>query len=338
MDEYELRGITRETTGLYTPEQNEKAERDNRTIMESARTMIHAKKLPLTLWAEAVNYAIYVLNRNVWKNGQVTPYELWVGKAPDLRHLRIFGSEAYMHVPKQFTKKLDPRAKKMIFVEYKDNSANYRLYDPVKQKVCEARVVIFNEKIGSEKAKSESQTEEDDGSVLINLLTEEREENGGSSVASDSQNEDEEEEDIIDAEPKLAVAEKVVTKPTNPPETPRTLRDRANIRQPTRFEVDVAEYTIPATYKEALKSTEATQWASAIDEEYRAHEENGTWSLVPRKSAMKIIDSKWVFRVKTDANEKSHRFKARLCARGFLQREGIDSNETFAPVIRYDSL
>lgn len=53
---------------------------------------------------------------------------------------------------------------------------------------------------------------------------------------------------------------------------------------------------------------------------------------------MKIIDSKWVFRVKMDESEKIYRFKARLCARGFLQREGIDFHETFAPVIRYDSL
>jgi len=53
---------------------------------------------------------------------------------------------------------------------------------------------------------------------------------------------------------------------------------------------------------------------------------------------MRLIDSKWVFRVKKDADGKSHRFKARLYARDFLQREGIDFKETFSPVVRYDSL
>ena len=53
---------------------------------------------------------------------------------------------------------------------------------------------------------------------------------------------------------------------------------------------------------------------------------------------MRLIDSKWVFRVKKDADGKSHRFKARLCVRGFLQREGIDFKERFSPVVRYDSL
>jgi len=56
------RGIQLHTTAPYTPEQNGKAERDNRTIVESARTMIHAKQLPLFLWAEAVSTAIYILN------------------------------------------------------------------------------------------------------------------------------------------------------------------------------------------------------------------------------------------------------------------------------------
>lgn len=59
----EARGIEMVNTAPYTPQQNVKAERDNRTIIESARTMITAKKLPLSLWAEAVGTAVNVLNR-----------------------------------------------------------------------------------------------------------------------------------------------------------------------------------------------------------------------------------------------------------------------------------
>lgn len=145
----ESRGIQRETTAPYTPEQNGKAERDNRTIIESARTIMHVKGLPLQLWAEASNTAVYLLNRSGTSGTRddTMPYELWVGKKPNLKHLRIFGSEAYVHVPKQLTTKLDVRAKRMLLVGYEGESSNYRLYDPVTKKVTVSRDVVFNEKI-----------------------------------------------------------------------------------------------------------------------------------------------------------------------------------------------
>lgn len=119
-------------------------------------------------------------------------------------------------------------------------------------------------------------------------------------------------------------------------DTPRSLRNRAQLKPPARYDVDVAEF-VPATYQEAVGGEDATQWAIAIEEELRAHKENRTWSVVPRTPSMKTIDSKWVFKIKTDPEKTSKHFKARLCARGFMQRHGIDYNETFAPV-RYDSL
>lgn len=59
------RGIKVEYTALYTPEQNGKIERENRTIVECARIIILAKNLPLFLWAEALNTAIYIINRTI---------------------------------------------------------------------------------------------------------------------------------------------------------------------------------------------------------------------------------------------------------------------------------
>ena len=59
------RGIKRETSAPYTPEQNGYIERDNRTVTEAARSMIHAQGLPLKIWAEAIHWAVYVLNRAI---------------------------------------------------------------------------------------------------------------------------------------------------------------------------------------------------------------------------------------------------------------------------------
>lgn len=68
------RGIRMETTAPYTPEQNGKAERENRTIVKSARTMIHAKSLPKFLWAEAMNTAVYILNRTLSSKNTLVPF------------------------------------------------------------------------------------------------------------------------------------------------------------------------------------------------------------------------------------------------------------------------
>jgi len=89
---------------------------------------------------------VYLLNRALLtKKKTATPYELWWGKKPDLSHTRAFGTETYAHIDKQLRKKLDPKAKKLILVEYQVNSTNYRLYDPSTDKVTVSRNVVFND-------------------------------------------------------------------------------------------------------------------------------------------------------------------------------------------------
>lgn len=67
-------GIHHERSTPYTPQQNEVAERMNRTIMEAARSMLHWKKVPLELWGEAVMCATHVLNRTISSTNEVTPF------------------------------------------------------------------------------------------------------------------------------------------------------------------------------------------------------------------------------------------------------------------------
>lgn len=65
---------------------------------------------------------------------------------------------------------------------------------------------------------------------------------------------------------------------------------------------------------------------------------NQTWTLAELPAGKKTIKFKWVFKTKVDANGKTVCRKARLVARGFTQKEGIDYVETFAPVVRYSSI
>lgn len=101
-------------------------------------------------------------------------------------------------------------------------------------------------------------------------------------------------------------------------EGPRVLRDHSKIQTPSRYphNANVAEYIVPMTYKEATNSTEAAQWAGAIQNEFKAHEENNTWKLVKRTPEMRLIDSKWVFRVKKDAEPEVASIQSTIVCEG----------------------
>ena len=68
--------------------------------------------------------------------------------------------------------------------------------------------------------------------------------------------------------------------------------------------------------------------------EFEALMANGTWSLCPWPPNRKIIQNKWVYRLKQKADGSIDRHKARLVAKGFDQEDGIDYTKTFSPVIK----
>lgn len=118
---------------VYTPEQNGCIERKSRIIMESARSMIHAKVMNTKLWAETLQTTVYVLNRTGTSTVKdETPCELCFGKSAELNQFRIFGSEVNVHIPKQKRQKPDAKAKKCIFVGYDEYQKGYRVMDATK--------------------------------------------------------------------------------------------------------------------------------------------------------------------------------------------------------------
>ena len=135
-------GIRHERTIPKTPQQNGVAERLNRTLVESSRSMLLDAALPQTFWAEAISTAAYLRNRCPTRAvDEMTPYEAWYGVKPRVEHLRVFGCDAYAHIPKDERGKFDAKARKCILVGYGRETKGYRLYDPVKQKILHSRDV-----------------------------------------------------------------------------------------------------------------------------------------------------------------------------------------------------
>jgi hypothetical protein len=89
----------------------------------------------------------------------------------------------------------------------------------------------------------------------------------------------------------------------------------------------------PASYSEAMRSADADQWSEVCQYEIDALAKNGTWELVDLLPGRKAVKSKWVFKLKADG-----RYRARLVAKGFTQIPGVDFDETFSPVARFESL
>jgi transposase InsO family protein len=124
-------GIARQKTTPYTPQQNGVVERMNMTLMEKARSMLSGVGLGQEFWAEAVGTTCYLVNRSPSSTlDDKTPHEVWSGKKPSLQHLRVFGCDAYVHVPKKNRSKLDKKVEKCIFIGYKYGVKGYKLWNP----------------------------------------------------------------------------------------------------------------------------------------------------------------------------------------------------------------
>jgi len=137
--------IEKQTSTPYRLQQNEVAERANRTLVEMARSMFHAQNLKKSLWAEVVVNAAYTRNRCPSRAlPSITPEEAWSGRKPCILHMHVFGCIAYAMVPDEKRCKLDAKGTKCLFLGYCESTKAYRLMC-VQSKIIKCRDVEFME-------------------------------------------------------------------------------------------------------------------------------------------------------------------------------------------------
>lgn len=112
------------------------------------------------------------------------------------------------------------------------------------------------------------------------------------------------------------------------------MKTRRQIRDEVTF-VCYVSLVEPKNVKEALLDE---CWVKAMHDELHQFERNDVWELVPKPNDTNIIGTKWVFKNKTNEEGVVVRNKARLVAQGYTQVEGVDFDETFAPVARLESI
>jgi hypothetical protein len=86
------------------------------------------------------------------------------------------------------------------------------------------------------------------------------------------------------------------------------------------------------------EATSEQVWQDAMTEEYQSILKNDVWDIVLRLEGKSMVTSKWIYKIKHATNGSVEKYKARFVARGFSQVEGVDYDETFAPVSRYTSI
>ena len=73
-------------------------------------------------------------------------------------------------------------------------------------------------------------------------------------------------------------------------------------------------------------------------EEYNSIMNNDVWEVVPRAKGKSVVTSRWLYKLKNVTDGSIEKYKARFVAQGFSQVEGVDYDETFAPIARYTSI
>lgn len=441
------RGIRHIKSAPYCPQTNGKIEREMRTIKESARTTLVASNLPYYLWGEAVNTAVYVLNRILNKQSpDITPFEGIFGKKPSVAHLRVFGCRAYAYTQENRRNTYGAKCTPCVLVGYCEATGVYRLFDEESRQIFGAKHVTFFEdepetvsvyrnpntnvvdqpesssassspsgrrKILPDPELSHFETDNEDNETDHDEDDENDHDEDNISTESYDNSPDRDEDQVFDEDEFHDAGEDegapepfayeddagpVPVEPISGPSTPRNPQPRMhevtfstpsgdytaeveegrttqvvipnkkdkkkqNWYQPEilgsrlrprkdkkatkqayhstvrssipKSEVQVSE---PSTYKQALVAPDCNEWAKAMAEEIASQEANQTWEVMQRPPGAKLLDTKWVYKLKKYDDGSIARYKARLVIRGYLQEYGIDYSETFASVARYETV
>lgn len=145
------------------------AGRKNRSLMDMVRYILDDAKLPDQYWGETISTANYLQNRLPTRATSKTPYELWEGIVPDVKHIHIFDCTAYAVVPKQLRRKLDSKATKVIFMGYEPESKAYRLLNQSTEKIIVSCDVQFIDKEAPDEQYTEVEFMEDPLTHLKNI-------------------------------------------------------------------------------------------------------------------------------------------------------------------------
>ena len=276
----------------------------------------------------------------------MTPYEIWKNRKPNLRYFHVFGSVCYVLRDREQRRKLDDKSDKAMFLGYSTNSRAYRVFNKRNNTVMESINVVVDD------VEEDVLENLDQGSLLEiaeadtgEPLNEPENVPTGTQTVTQEGDPTDVLEDVLDSgEDELNSREPSRRIQKNHPisevigDPNEGVRTRNVPRINYREMIGHMCYTSTIEPKNVKDALEDDFWIGAMQEELGQFERNQVWDLVPRPKDVNVIGTKWIFKNKTDENGNITRNKARLVAQGYTQVEGVDFEETFAPVARLESI
>lgn len=243
-----------------------------------------------------------------------TPYEMFYGRKPQLDSLRVFGSTAFVHIyaGQRPSGKFEDRGRKCVIIGYVTGGKGWMFYDENTKTAFPSAIAQFPHESGKTKSSTiptstsspslnkvlHTQTNKGSLNRIINAL---QLGNFSTEVKLDSQ----------DAAASHALGG----------------NDYIKILQP------------PKSYAEAMRSPHLEQWRGACDAEMKMMEKMNVWEVVYKPAGLVSIGLKWVFTYKkVDDEGNPTKFKSRLVAKGYSQKEGMGYIKTFAPTATFPGL
>jgi len=145
-DFYDKHGIMHQTSCNETPQQNSTVERKHQHVLNVTRCIMFQSNLPRAFWSFAVVHVVHLINRlpsPVIQNN--CPYKLLYNCVPNLSDIKVFGCLCFASTLEQNRSKLDPKARKCIFLGYKQGTKGYIVMDVHSRETFVSKNVIFYE-------------------------------------------------------------------------------------------------------------------------------------------------------------------------------------------------
>ncbi|SCZ92964.1 BZ3500_MvSof-1268-A1-R1_C070g00357 [Microbotryum saponariae] len=298
------KGIRRQYSIPYTPQQNGRAERVNLSIVEGVLALLADARLPATFWDEAAAYFVYCKNRCSHSAlAKQTPESVWNGQRTTATALHPFGCTAWLTVAPDLRSKLDPKAARVIFTGYDLASKAFRFFDHSINKIVLGRNATFL----------------DDDFPGLPVTT---------PVDADDTDHPDSPWPTGRAPPDFSTYREPASAEESPDELDIIGR---HSRDESPDEIDF----LTQHHRAFIATDDDDPTLDAIEPFTAMRDDFKVFTIEPRSSVppgATIVTSKFVWKTKRNASGEVTGRKARLVAQGNRQRDGIDFSETFAPL------